>query len=131
MRMQPGMMVLAPSDALQAAAALRATWDVPGPVYYRIGKNDRASLEELEGRFRVGHAEIIRQGGEVALLATGAIAREAADACRQLEAMGILCSFAIVACLAPAPREEIASLLASVRTVVTVESHYLEGGLVL
>jgi transketolase len=40
MRVQPGMSVVAPADHQQMASALRATWNVPGPVYYRIGKDD-------------------------------------------------------------------------------------------
>jgi transketolase len=129
MRIQPGMTVVAPADGAQAAAALRATWELPGPIYYRIGKNDRVSLPELEGRFRVGHIEVLRRGGDAALLVAGAIATEAAEACSQLEARGVSCSLAIVACLAPTPRDEIASLLASVPVAMTVETHYLVGGL--
>jgi transketolase len=129
MRIQPGMTVVAPADGAQAAAALRATWELPGPVYYRVGKNDRASLQALEGRFRVGHVEVLRRGGDAALLATGAIATEAAEACSQLQAMGVSCTLAMVACLAPAPRDEIASLLGSVPVAVTVETHYVDGGL--
>jgi transketolase len=129
MRIQPGMTVVAPADGAQAAAALRATWELPGPVYYRIGKNDRSSLPELEGRFQVGHVEVLRRGGDVALLTTGAIAAEAVEACSQLEAMGVSCSLAMVACLAPAPRDGIASLLGSVPVAMTVETHYVDGGL--
>jgi transketolase len=103
MRLQPGMTVVAPADGAQAAAALRATWELPGPVYYRIGKNDRSSLPELEGRFHVGHVEVLRRGGDVALLTTGAIAAEAVEAGSQLETRGVACSLAMVACLAPAP----------------------------
>jgi transketolase len=129
MRIQPGMTVLAPADGAQAVTALLASWDLPGPVYYRIGKDDRRSLPELKGRFRLGHLEILRHGTDAAVLATGAIATEAATACSQLEAMGISCTFAMAACLAPAPRDEIASLVDSVPLVLTVETHYVVGGL--
>jgi transketolase len=129
MRIQPGMTVVAPADGAQAAAALRATWELPGPVYYRVGKNDGAVLPELEARFRVGHVEVLRRGGDALLLATGAIATEAWRACSQLEAVGVSCSLAVVACLAPTPRDEIASLLDSVPLAVTVETHYVDGGL--
>ena len=129
MRMQPGITVVAPADGAQAAAALRATRDVPGPVYFRIGKNDGSSLPDLGGRFRIGHVEVLRRGGDAALLATGAIATEAADACFQLEALGVSCGLAMVACLAPAPRDDIASFLGSAPVAMTVETHYVDGGL--
>src|SRR5437667_55510 len=41
MRLQPGLTVVAPADHLQARTALLATWDLPGPVYYRLGKDDQ------------------------------------------------------------------------------------------
>jgi transketolase len=129
MRAQPGMMVVAPADADQAVAALEHTWNVPGPVYYRIGKNDPVSITQLGGRFRVGRAEVLSRGSDVAILATGAIAGEAVEASRQLTEMGISCGVAIASCLAPAPREDISAMLGAVPLALTVETHYLNGGL--
>jgi transketolase len=129
MRVQPGMTVVAPADGQQAVAALRATWNLPGPVYYRIGKNDRLALPELAGRFRLGRVEKLLSGTDVALVATGAIAVEALAAARQLNAEGISCGFAVAGCLAPPPREDLIELARSVPLVMTVETHYLDGGL--
>jgi transketolase len=123
------MTVVAPADGPQAVAALSLTWDLPGPVYYRIGKNDRAALPELGGRFRLGRAEVLIPGGDVVLLATGSAALEAFEAGRRLAASGTPCGVAVVSCLAPVPRADIIALLGHASLAVTVETHYITGGL--
>jgi transketolase len=129
MRTQPGMTVVAPADGSQAVTALSATWDLPGPVYYRLGKNDRAALPELGGRFRLERAEVLIPGGDVVLLATGSAALQAFDAGSRLAANGTPCGVAVVSCLAPAPRADIIALLGRASLAVTVETHYVTGGL--
>jgi transketolase len=129
MRTQPGMTVVAPADGLQAVTALSQTWNLPGPVYYRIGKNDRAALPELGGRFRLGRAEELLSGGDVVLLATGSVAGDAFEAGRRLAARGVSCGVAVLSCLAPAPRADITAMLRDAALAVTVETHYLTGGL--
>src|SRR4029077_9179911 len=48
MRTQPNLTVIAPADHLQTRTAILATWDLPGPVYYRLGKDDRAVVPGLD-----------------------------------------------------------------------------------
>lgn len=129
MRAQPGMSVIAPADSAQAVAALRATWDLPGPVYYRIGKSDAEPLAEVGSAFRLGHVHVVARGRDVALLSTGAITREMLQARRELEEAGVSCVAAVVGCLAPSPTDGIADVLRGVALAVTVESHYVTGGL--
>jgi transketolase len=129
MRVQPGMTVIAPADSAQCRTALLATWDEPGPIYYRVGKHDGHSMPGLKGRFRVGRVEIVREGADVAFVVTGAIAREAGQAARKLCARGIRATVAVVACLSPAPAEDLAGILARHPLVITVEAHRVVGGL--
>jgi transketolase len=129
MRIQPGMTVIAATDHVQYAAALRATWDLPGPVYYRIGKDDRTVVPGLDGRFRLGRAELLRPGRDVCLVATGSVAIEAEAAATALAERGVDCGLLIVACLQPAPADDIAEVLAGTRVALTVEAHYAAGGL--
>ena len=56
MRTQPGLTCIAPADHQQARSALLATRDVPGPIYYRLGKDDRTTVPGLDGRFALGRA---------------------------------------------------------------------------
>jgi transketolase len=129
MRVQPGMTVLAAADHPQLAAALRATWDLPGPVYYRLGKDDTYTVPGLDGRFTLGRAQQIRDGGDVLLVATGSATREAVAAADLLAARGVHASVLVVASLAPAPIEDLAAALARVPVAVSVEAHYVAGGL--
>ena len=57
MRVQPAMRVIAPADHEQAASALRATWQLDGPIYYRLGKDDQNTVPGLNGRFEAGRAQ--------------------------------------------------------------------------
>ena len=129
MRVQPGLATIVPADPAQAGTALRATYDLPGPIYYRIGKNDALHLPELGGRFRLGRIETVGEEGEVMLLATGAIAVEAAAAASLLRQSGIRAGVAVVATLRPEPNEDLQDLLSRCRLAVTVEAHYRSGGL--
>jgi len=129
MRVQPGMTVVAPADHEQMATALRATWNVEGPVYYRIGKDDKTVVPGLRGRFRPGHAEVVREGDHVALVAMGSVASEAAAAAAKLAEHGIDARVIVVASVQPAPADDLHAALADVPLAVTVEAHYANGGL--
>jgi transketolase len=129
MRLQPGLTVVAPADARQAATALRATWDLPGPVYYRIGKDDRSEVTGLDGRFTLGRAQRIRDGDDALLVACGSVASETAAAADGLAARGVRAGALIVASVAPPPIDDLVAALGRVPLVVTVEGHYVTGGL--
>ena len=129
MRVQPGMTVVAPADHEQMATALRATWDVPGPVYYRIGKDDKTVVPGLAGRFRPGRAETVHEGTDVALVAMGSVAGEAVAAAHTLAERGVGARVLVVASVQPAPVDDLRAALADVPLVLTVEAHYASGGL--
>jgi transketolase len=129
MRAQPGLTLIAPADAAQTRTAVAATWNVPGPVYYRIGKDDKAVVPGLDGRFEPGKLQCLREGTDLLLIAMGSIATEAAAAAQMLAGRGVSCSLAIAASISPAPVEDLAELLARHRIVLTVEAHYRVGGL--
>ncbi|MBK5229547.1 MAG: 1-deoxy-D-xylulose-5-phosphate synthase [Thermoleophilia bacterium] len=128
MRMQPAVTVVAPSDADQARAAVNATADVEGPIYFRIGKVG-APIPGLDGRFQLGRAALIGAGTDVAIVAIGSAARAAVDTADLLADHGISATVAVVSTFNPAPDEDVADLLARVPLAVTIETHYLSGGL--
>jgi transketolase len=129
MRVQPGLTTIVPADPAQAGAALRATYALPGPIYYRIGKSDALHLPELQGRFRLGKVEVLGEAGEVLLLTAGAIAVEAAAAAALLRQAGVRAGVAVVSTLRPEPTADLQELLARCTLAVSVEAHYLAGGL--
>jgi len=129
MRAQPTMTVIAPADHQQARSALIATANVPGPIYFRLGKDDDKVVPGLSGAFELGRIQPIREGRDVVIMAMGPIAGQAMEAAELLRAEGLDCAVAVVACVSPSPTEDIAALLSGRSLAVTVEVHYLAGGL--
>lgn len=129
MRIQPGMTVIVPADSAQAATALRSSYLLPGPVYYRLGKNDHISIPELGGRFELGTADIIRTGKDFLWVTTGPISAEIMKAANILSNKGIDSTVCVVASVKPAPLNELTHLAAQFPFVITVETHYKTGGI--
>jgi len=129
MRTQPGMAVMAPADHEQARSVLLSTWDRPGPVYYRLGKNDTWVVPGLDGAFDVGRAQIIRNGRDIVIIAMGPIAGEALDAAARLDQSGVSCAVVVVASISPAPVADLLALLERFRFALTAEARYVDGGL--
>jgi transketolase len=128
MRVQPGITVIAPADSAQAETVIRETSDLPGPIYYRIGKNDKAVVRGLNGRFTLGRAEMVRQGHDLLLVAMGSIATEVVAAADLLEAQGIFPSVLVVASVIPPPTADLVAVLSQMPLVLTAETHYVNGG---
>jgi transketolase len=126
--MLPGMRVIAPADHAQARRAILATWDLPGPTYYRLGKDDRTLVPGLDGRFALGRAQWIREGSDVLLIAMGGVAVEAAAAADRLAADGVSPSLVVVASVSPPPVDDLVDALARHSVAVTVEAHAASGG---
>jgi len=129
MRTQPGLAVIAPADFEQARSALLATHELPGPVYFRLGKDDSSRVDGLDGRFRLGRAEAIGSGGDLVLVTTGSIARNAVAAAEALAARGVEATVLVAAGIAPPPATDLAEALERFDVAVTVEAHYVNGGL--
>ena len=129
MRVLPGLTVIAPAEPAQAAAALRATWDLPGPIYFRLGKDDRATVPGLDGSFELGRIDRLRDGRDVAIVTTGAISAEALAAADAIRDAGIEATVLVVSTISPTPTDELARMLEGFRIIVTVEAHYQIGGL--
>lgn len=129
LRTQPGLTIIAPADYQQTRTALLATKNLSGPVYYRLGKNDRAIIPGLRARFELGRAQTCREGCDLLFITTGSITREVSMAADKLAEQGITSTVMLVASLSPAPVEEIAEALARFSVALTVEAHYTVGGL--
>ena len=128
MRIQPGMTVIVPSDSQQTRTALLATWNLPGPIYFRIGKDDKADVPGLEGRFELGNAQVIRDGSDLLLITMGGIANEVVMVANSLSTKNIESTIVVVSVLNPAPVDCLAKLLSMFPLVMTVEDHYVVGG---
>jgi transketolase len=128
-RVQPGLTVVAPADHRQASEAIRTTYDLPGPIYFRIGKREDYVLPGLEGRFRLGGVEMVREGPDILIVTLGSISAEVVKAADILSEKGVGTTICVVSSLRPAPSHDLSNLLERFRVSLTVEEHYTEGGL--
>ncbi|HUG36649.1 MAG TPA: transketolase C-terminal domain-containing protein, partial [Candidatus Limnocylindrales bacterium] len=92
------------------------------------GKDDRLTVPGLGGRFQSGHADLVREGYDVLLVAMGGIAAEAVAAADLLAADNVSAAVLVVASVSPAPVEDLAKALARFRLAFTVEAHSVAGG---
>jgi len=129
LRTLPGLTVVIPADPAQTVTAMDRTSQLPGPVYYSLGKDDHAALPELGGRFELGRAQVIRRCGEIAIISMGAVSGEAIAAADELAGRGIEAAVAVVSNFNPDPSDDLAELLAGCSHAVTVEAQTVSGGL--
>jgi transketolase len=131
MRALPNMTVLVPADGAGTRAALDATLRIDGPVYLRLGRKATPAVSgDQASPVRLGRLQQLRQGDEVSLLACGSLPVLAAlDAREALLPHGISAAVHNVHTLKPFDADGVLRATGSARLVVTVEEHWLAGGL--
>lgn len=129
MRTLPSLRIIVPADANQASAAFGETWNLSGPTYYSIGKDDQACVKGLDGRFEMGRLQRVRTGSDVAMITMGSVATQAVAAAAHLQRKGIEATVAIVSSFHPDPVADILELANSHPLLMAVEAHTVAGGL--
>ena len=129
LRVQSGITLVTPADYEQARSALLKTYHLPGPIYYRLSKDDRTIVPELNGQFELGRLQCIGQGGDLVMIAMGSIAGEACQAVQDLVAQDIRAALFVAASINPPPLDDLRETLSRYRLAVTVEAHAINGGL--
>lgn len=130
MRTIPGMVILNPSDDVEARAAVAAAYEHEGPVYMRFGRlavpviNDRDDYH-----FELGKGVVLREGSDLTIIATGLCVGEALAAAEKLAADGIDAQVINIHTIKPIDADLIAAAAAKTGKVVTVEEHSVIGGL--
>jgi transketolase len=128
MRVQPGLAVVAPAGDRQVDAALQAIQRLPGPAYLRLSKQSLDSAK-LPDWFELGRAQQIGHGGDITIVALGAMASTALAARECLAAHGVTAAVTVVSCVSPPPVEDLVSALSSASVAISLEAHYVTGGL--
>jgi len=127
LRLIPGMTVLCPADPGEATRAVLAAAEVDGPVYIRFGYIQ--PIEGYEEDFVIGQAPVLREGSDVAILATGASVTEALKAHDLLKGEGVSARVLNMHSIKPIDRQAIEKAAEEIGRVVTVEEHFVNGGL--
>ena len=89
MRVIPGMVVLSPSDDVEARACVRAAAAYEGPVYMRFGRYAVPVFNDPDMKFEIGRGQLVKEGRDVTIVATGICVAAAIDAAKILESEGI------------------------------------------
>lgn len=130
MRSIPGMVVLCPSDDVETKAAVKAAYEHAGPVYLRFGRLAMPVIhDEANYKFEIGKGETLREGSDVALIATGLMTAEALGAAEQLAAEGIQARVINLCSIKPLDTELVLKAAAECGRIVTCEEHSVIGGL--
>jgi transketolase len=127
LRTIPGITILSPADPGEAHRAVRAAAAAEGPVYIRLGF--LTPLDAYDASFRIGEAVTLRDGADVALVATGGCVGTALTAGDVLAAEGIAARVLNMHTLKPLDRSAIERAAREVARIVTVEEHSIIGGL--
>lgn len=126
----PGMRVYLPSDRFQTACLIRALLKDEKPAYIRVGRNAVEDVyEEGQVPFALDRANVLCDGGDVAIIACGEMVRPALEASRLLREAGIGASVVDMYCVKPLDREAVVRAASQARAVLTVEEHAPFGGL--
>jgi Transketolase, C-terminal subunit len=129
MRSIPNMVVLNPSDDVEAKAAIFAAAEYYGPVYIRLGRAATPTLHDENYKFEIGKGEVLKEGKDVAIIATGIMVAKALEAAEKLKAEGINATVVNIHTIKPIDKELIVKVAKETGKVVTVEEHSVIGGL--
>ncbi len=130
MRTIPGMTVIVPSDDVEAKAAVRAAYEMDGPVYMRFGRlavpvfNDEETYE-----FEIGRGVKLREGSDVTIVACGLMVQAALEAADTLADRGIDAEVINIHTIKPLDEDIIVESAKKTGRVVTCEEHSIIGGL--
>ncbi len=130
MRAIPGMVVINPSDDVEARAAVKAAYFHEGPVYLRFGRLAVPVINDYPDYcFEVGKGVKLREGSDVTVIATGLCVSHALEAAERLAAEGIEAQVINIHTIKPLDEELVIKAARETGKVVTVEEHSVIGGL--
>ncbi len=130
MRTIPGMVVMCPSDDVEAKAAVRAALEYQGPVYIRFGRAAVPVINDKpDYKFEIGKGTVVREGSDVTIVATGICVDSALGAAEKLAAEGVNAEVVNICTIKPLDEKIIIDSARKTGKVVTVEEHSVIGGL--
>ena len=130
MRTIPGMVILNPADDVEARACVKAAYEHNGPVYLRFGRLAVPVIhDEAVYKFEIGKGEVLREGTDVAIIATGLLVAEAVEAGKALAEQGISAEIINICTIKPLDEELVLAAARKCGKVITCEEHNIIGGL--
>lgn len=126
----PDIAVLLPADRFETKKMIEAFQKYNKPAYIRIGRNPVEDVYEDENfEFEIGKANVIHEGNDITIIATGETVKVALDAGKELEAKGIGCRVLSMHTIKPLDEEAIVKAAKETKGIITIEEHSIYGGL--
>ena len=129
LRLLPGLAVVAPADAMEVRAALKAALKQNNPVYIRIGKKGEPVVHQTEPHFEIGKAIQLRDGTDVCLLSAGNMLPAAVETADLLAKEGISAKVLSFHTIKPLDEAALRDAFGNFKVVATMEEHSVLGGL--
>lgn len=129
MRTIPGMTIINPCDDIEAKAAVKAAYEMEGPVYLRFGRLATPIINGEDYKFEIGKGVKMKEGTDVTIVATGLMVAASLEAAKMLEADGINAEVINIHTIKPLDEDIIIESAKKTGKVVTVEEHSIIGGL--
>ena len=129
MRTIPGMTVMCPADDVEARQMVKAAYEMEGPVYMRFGRAATPVFHSEDYHFEIGRGEVLQDGTDAAIIATGIMVPEAIEAGRALAAQRVSVRVINMATIKPLDEELVLKAARECGKLVTVEEHSVIGGL--
>jgi transketolase len=121
--------IVTPADNFETVEAVKASLTHPRPLYLRFGKRALPDLHSPDAHFEIGKALVIREGGDVTIIATGETVLPAVQAAEALEREGISGGVISMHTLKPFDTDALLRAARHTRALITVEEHSVSGGL--
>lgn len=129
MRVLPGMTIFVPCDSMETKKAVFAAAEIDGPVYIRVARPIVETFTTADTPFVPGKANVLREGADVCIMATGLMVKEALKAADTLLAEGIKASVVNFHTIKPFDEACVLKMAETCGAIVTVEEHSIIGGL--
>jgi transketolase len=130
MRTIPGMVVVNPSDAVEARAAIEAAIKYNGPMYMRFGRLAISVINDNpDYKFEIGKAIKMADGTDVTIVANGMMVEQALIAREMLSGMGISASVINMHTVKPLDTKTLVAEAQQTGAIVVSEEHSIIGGL--
>jgi len=124
-----GMTVLVPADSVEAAAIIRAIVNLPGPAYVRLSRVREKTIYTHDFEYKIGKPDLIQEGKDILLVATGAQVGEAVDASQLLMKDGIDAGVLNISSIKPIDDPAVVEILKGYPAAMTIEQHNILNGL--
>lgn len=129
MREIPGMVVINPSDDIEARQVVKTSAKYEGPVYLRFGRFPVPIVNKEDYKFEIGKGTILKEGKDLTVVATGLCVSSALEAAKKLQSEGVSCEVINISTIKPLDKEIIIKSVKKTGKVLTAEEHSIIGGL--